>query len=103
MKLQGQVAIVAGGGQGIGEGIVRCLAEEGANISIIDINGEQAGKVAEQVNKMGLKALPVTADLTKEEQVGKAVKDTIDFFGKVDILVSNVGGVSAETMLKMME
>ena len=44
MKLQGQVAIVAGGGQGLGEGIVRCLAEEGANISVIDINGEEAGK-----------------------------------------------------------
>jgi NAD(P)-dependent dehydrogenase (short-subunit alcohol dehydrogenase family) len=103
MKLQGQVAIVAGGGQGLGEGIVRCLAEEGANISVIDINGEQAGKVAEQVGKMGLKALPVTADLTKEEQVNTAVKDTVDFFGKVDILVSNVGGVSAETIMKMME
>lgn len=103
MKLQGQVAIVAGGGQGIGEGIVRCLAEEGADIAVVDINGDIAREVAEQVNKMGRKALPVTADLTKEEQVGKAVKDTVDFFGKVDILVSNVGGVSAETMLKMME
>ena len=103
MKLQGQIAIVAGGGQGIGEGIVRCLAEEGANISIIDINGEQAGKVAEQVSKMGLKALPVTADLTEEKQVNKVVKDTVEFFGKVDILVNNVGGASVETGQKITE
>jgi NAD(P)-dependent dehydrogenase (short-subunit alcohol dehydrogenase family) len=103
MKLQGQVAIVAGGGQGIGEGIVRCLAEEGADIAVVDINGDIAGKVAEQVSKMGVKALPVTADLTEEKQVGKAVKDTVEFFGKVDILVSSVGGVSAQTILKMME
>mgnify|MGYP001116521909 CR=1 FL=1 len=103
MKLQGQVAIVAGGGQGLGEGIVRCLAEEGANVSVIDINGEQARKVAEQVNKMGRKALPVTADLTKEEQVNKAVKDTVEFFGKVDILVNSVGGASVETGQKIAE
>ena len=103
MKLQGQVAMVAGGGQGIGAGIVQCLAEEGADIAVVDINGEQAGKVAEQVNKIGRKALPVTADLTKEEQVGKAVKDTVDFFGKVDILVNDVGGVSAETAVRMVE
>ncbi len=103
MKLQGQVAIVAGGGQGIGEGIVRCLAEAGADIAVVDINGDIAREVAEQVNKMGRKALPVTADLTKEEQVNKAVKDTVKFFGKVDILVNSVGGASTETMLKMME
>jgi NAD(P)-dependent dehydrogenase (short-subunit alcohol dehydrogenase family) len=103
MKLKGQVAIVAGGGQGIGEGIVRCLAEEGADIAVVDINSDIARKVAEQVSKMGPKALPVTADLTQEKQVNKAVKDTVDFFGKVDILVNSVGGVSAETIMKMME
>jgi NAD(P)-dependent dehydrogenase (short-subunit alcohol dehydrogenase family) len=96
MKLQGQVAIVAGGGQGIGEGIVRCLAEEGADISVIDINGNIARKVAKQVKKMGRKALPVVADLTDEKQVNRAVKDTVDFFGKIDILINNVGGVSLE-------
>jgi len=103
MKLQGQIAIVAGGGQGIGKGIVHCLAEEGADISIIDINGEQAGKLAEEVKRMGLNALPVTADLTQEEQVNKVVKDTVEFFGKVDILVNNVGGASVETGQKIAE
>jgi NAD(P)-dependent dehydrogenase (short-subunit alcohol dehydrogenase family) len=50
---------------------------------------------------MGHQALPVVADLTKEEQVNKAVKDTVDFFGKVDILVNNVGGASVETGQKI--
>ena len=103
MKLQGQVAIVAGGGQGIGEGIVRCLAEEGADIAVVDINGDIAREMAEQVGKMGPKALPVTADLTEEKQVNKAVKDTVDFFGRVDILVNSVGGASAETLMNMMQ
>ncbi len=103
MKLQGQVAIIAGGGQGIGAGIVRCLAEEGADIAVVDINGELAKKMAQQVKKMGRKSLPVITDLTKEEQVNKAVKNTVEFFGKVDILVNSVGGVSAETLMNMME
>ncbi|HEY90319.1 MAG TPA: SDR family oxidoreductase [Dehalococcoidia bacterium] len=92
MKLEGKVAIVAGGGQGIGEGIVRCLAEEGADIAIADINGETARKVAGEVKSMGRKALPIVADLTDENQVTKTVRDTMDFFGKIDILVNNVGG-----------
>jgi len=77
MRLKGQVAIVAGGGI--------------------------ARKVAEYVKKRGLKALPVIADLTKEKQINNAVKDTVEFFGKVDILVNNVGGASVETGQKMAE
>ena len=42
MKLKDKVAIVAGGGQGIGEGIVRCLAEEGADVAVVEINGDTA-------------------------------------------------------------
>jgi len=64
MKLADRAALVAGGGQGIGEGIVKCLAEEGANIAVADINGDNAGKVADAVKAMGRKALALTADLT---------------------------------------
>jgi NAD(P)-dependent dehydrogenase (short-subunit alcohol dehydrogenase family) len=103
MKLHEQVAIVGGGGEGLGAGIVRCLAEEGADIAVVDINGDIAKKMAQQVKKMGRKALPVIADLTEEKQVNKAVKDTVEFFGKVDILVNNIGGASAETLMNMMQ
>jgi len=102
MKLEGQVAIVGGGGQGLGAGIVLCLAEEGANIAVVDINGDIAKQMTQQVKKMGHKALPVIADLTEEKQVNKAVKDIVEFFGKVDILVNSVGGASAETLMNMM-
>ncbi len=96
MRLEGKVAIVAGGGQGIGEGIASCLAAEGADIAVFDINPKTAAQMAEKVNIMGRKALAVTADLTNEKQAYKAVKDTVDFFGKLDILINNVGGVSVE-------
>ena len=98
MKLEGEAAIVAGGGQGIGEGIVKCLAEEGANIAVVDINGDNANKVADGVKAMGRKVLAITADLTNDDEVTRVVKETADFFGKIDILVNCVGGVSRETM-----
>jgi len=96
MKLEGKVAIVAGGGQGIGEGIVKCLAEEGADVAVVDINGDIARKAADEVKSMGRKGLAVIADLTDDSQVAKSVKETVDFLGKIDILVNNVGGVSLE-------
>ncbi len=98
MKLAGRAVLVAGGGQGIGEGIVKCLAEEGADIAVADINGDNAGKVADEVKAMGRKALAVKADLTNEDEVTSVVRETVDFFGKIDILVNCVGGVSRETM-----
>lgn len=95
MKLEGKVAIVTGGGQGIGEGIVRCLAEEGANVAIVDINGENARKVAAGVESMGRKSLAVEADVTDWEKVQAAVKKVVETLGGVDILVNNVGGATA--------
>ena len=97
MRLKDKIAIVAGGAQGIGAGIVRCLALEGADVAVIDVNGDAAGRTAGEVQAMGRRALPLTADLTEEKQVNKAVGDTADFFGRIDILVNNVGGVSIET------
>lgn len=95
MKLEGKAAIVSGGGQGIGEGIVKCLAEEGANVTIVDYNGENAKKVAGEVEALGRKALAIDADVTDSDKVAKAVRDTVDLFGKIDILVNNAGGHSA--------
>jgi len=103
MKLEGKVAIVAGGGQGIGEGCVKCLAEEGADVAVVDINNEIAEKAANDVKAMGRRALPVIADLTREDEANRAVQETVDKLGKVDILVNNVGGVSLETGQMMME
>jgi meso-butanediol dehydrogenase/(S,S)-butanediol dehydrogenase/diacetyl reductase len=95
MKLKGKGAIVTGGGQGIGEGIVKCLAEEGADVAVVDLNGTNAKKVADEVKSLGRKALAIEADLTNSAKVAKAVQDTLNSLGKIDILVNNVGGHSA--------
>ena len=92
MTLDGKVAIVTGGAQGLGKGIVDCLARDGADIAIVDINGEGAQTAAEDVKSKGRKTLAVQADLTKKDQADRAVREVLDFFGRIDILVNNAGG-----------
>jgi NAD(P)-dependent dehydrogenase (short-subunit alcohol dehydrogenase family) len=96
MKLENKVAFVTGGGQGIGRGIVKCLAEEGADLAIITKSGASGEEVAKEVEGMGQKALSIKADVTDKEQVNQAVKEALDAFGKIDILVNNVGGGSVD-------
>ncbi len=91
MKLAGKVAIVTGAGKGIGQGIAHCLAEEGADVAINALHEETAGKVADEVKALGRKSLAVAADVTKREQAARVVQETIDAFGKIDILVNNFG------------
>ena len=91
MKLAGKVAIITGGG-GIGRSIALCLAEEGADIAVVDISEENARKVAAEVKGLGRKSLAVAADATKSNETIKAVQKSVDTFGKIDILVNGVGG-----------
>ena len=93
MKLEGKVAIVAGAGHGIGQGITHCLAEEGADVAVVDISGDNARKVADEVKALGRKSLAIAADLTDIKKVEQLVQKTIDTFGKIDILVNNIGGL----------
>lgn len=93
MKLPEKVAVVTGGAQGIGRGIVQCLAEEGADVAVVDIADVHAMRAADEVKEMGRRSLPVRADLTVTEEVERTVEAIIDYFGRIDILVNNVGGV----------
>ena len=92
MKLEGKVAVVTGGAQGIGRGVVRCLAEEGADIAVVDNSAEHAESAVDEVKGIGREALAVVADATEADEVDKAVASVIDRFGRIDILVNNVGG-----------
>ena len=91
MKLDGKVAIVTGGGRGIGRAIVLSLAREGADVVVDDIDLETANAVADEVRTLGRKALVIKADVSNLKEVNQMVKKTLDTFGKIDILVNNAG------------
>ena len=91
MRLEGQVAIVTGAGQGIGREIALTLAGEGAAVVVNDVNIESAGQVAGEIKSQGGRARPVKADVSNGEEVNKLVRETLDSFKKIDILVNNAG------------
>jgi meso-butanediol dehydrogenase/(S,S)-butanediol dehydrogenase/diacetyl reductase len=91
MKLKDKVAIVTGGGGGLGEGICLCLAREGAHVVVSDINLELAEKVAAKVGDLGVKAVAVKTDVSLEQDVQSLVDVTIKELGELDILVCCAG------------
>ncbi len=93
MKLENKVGIVTGGGRGIGRGISMCLAEEGANVVLADIDLESAEQTAGEIEAMGRRALMVCKDVTRGDEVQAMVARALDAFGRIDILVNNAGVV----------
>lgn len=91
-SLKGRVAIVTGGNGGIGEGIARAFAEVGANIVIAARNRTKTAVAAEGVRRVyGTKVLEIQFDVRHEKQVESMMKETLDSFGRVDVLVNNAG------------
>jgi len=91
MRLKDKVAIVTGGGGGLGEGISLCYAKEGANVVVSDVNMELAEQVAEKVKALGRKSLAMKTDVRSLAQVEELVKTTIGEMGGVDILACSHG------------
>lgn len=92
MDLTGKVAIVTGAGQGIGRGIALKLAQRGADVVVAEFNEKTCEETAAEVRKLGRRALAARVDATNFEQVTEVVKKAQSEFGKIDILVNNVGG-----------
>jgi len=93
LGLCGKVAMVAGASKGLGNAVARRLAEEGAKVSICSRDAERIEKAAREIaSKTGAEVLPVEADVSTPEGVEKFVGETLEKFGRVDILVANAGG-----------
>ena len=88
-KLKGQVAIVTGAGAGIGRAIAVGLAKEGANLVGVDIQVDKLQGTAKEVEALGRKFLAVRCDISKKEDCDNAARETVNEFGKIDILVNN--------------
>ncbi len=91
LKLKDKVIIVTGGAKGIGEGIVKVLAREGAIPVIVGRNEADNKKTLEEIESAGVKSHQVVAELTNPEDSEKAVKETLKKFGKIHGLVNNAG------------
>ncbi len=88
-RLAGKVAVVTGGGSGFGAEICRKFAEEGARVTVLDLNEGGAKAVASDIGAEA--ALAIRCDVAKRDQVAGAVRATIDTFGKIDAYVNNAG------------
>ena len=91
MKLENQVAIITGGGRGIGRVTALAFAKEGADIVLAARTETEIASVAEEVEPLGRRALAIPTDVQVKSDVDKMMSQTLDTFGKVDILVNNAG------------
>ena len=89
MKLKDKVAIITGGGQGIGKEYALGFAQEGAKVVIAEIKLENAQQVAKEIESKGGKAIAIRTDVTSEADAREVVEKTIAAFGRIDVLVNN--------------
>ena len=101
LGLKGKVALVTGSSSGIGRAIALCLAQEGANMVVNGRDAARVNAVAGEVKAYGVDVLIGLADITLAEDVKKMVADTIDRFGRVDILINNAGTSLMRDPLKL--
>ncbi|NMB95476.1 MAG: sorbitol-6-phosphate dehydrogenase [Clostridiaceae bacterium] len=93
-RLEGQVAIITGAAQGLGEALARRLDYEGCKVVVADINMEKAEKVASDLSD----AIAVKVDVSNEEMVENMVKSAVNKYGKLDLLVSNAAILIAKSV-----
>lgn len=91
LSLQGKVAIVTGGSEGIGKATALLFAEHGTAVAIAARHASALEQAAEEIRRMGGKVLAIVADVTKREDVERLIDETVTHFGKLDILVNNAG------------
>ena len=91
MRLDNKVAVVTGAASGFGEGIATRFAEEGARIVAADINGDGATRIADDIRSAGGTAVPVAADVSTGDGMGKIIAAAVDEFGSLDVVVNNAG------------
>ena len=98
-RLDDQVAVVTGAGRGLGAAMALAFAEAGADVVIASRTQSQLEEVAEQIKSVGRRAHVVVADLAHPEDTAKLAAEAIEAFGKLDIVVNNVGGTMPNTLL----
>jgi acetoin reductase-like protein len=103
MGLNGKVAIVTGGGAGLGRSIAIALAKDGAKVVVADIREDLSIKVASEIEALGGEALSVKVDVRSSAEIEKMVELTLEKFGGIDILVNNAGVLTVAPVVDLTE
>ena len=90
-RLQGKIAIVTGSAEGIGQATARLFAHEGAKVVVADINEEKGIRIAQEIKDIGDEAMYIRLDVTSEENWQSLMKETVERYEKLNILVNNAG------------
>jgi 3-oxoacyl-[acyl-carrier protein] reductase len=96
LELRGKAALITGGSRGIGKAIARALAAEGCDIAIVARGEEALRAAADEIRALGVRAVPVVADVTIAADVDRMVEQAARDLGRLDILVNNAGGSFAD-------
>lgn len=99
--LDGRVALVTGGADGLGRRIAECFCSEGAAVVVADINPVGAREVAARLSAQGGRAVAATVDVTSEDEVDEMVATCVREFGRLDAIVNNAGVVRDATLRNM--
>ena len=100
-RLQGKVSIITGGAQGIGKSFALRYAMEGAKVVIADINSDAAQSLVKSLVSEGKEAIAIRTDVSKYEDTQEMARKTIEYFGKIDILVNNAAMCGRVKMSKV--
>ena len=100
MRLTNKVALVTGGGRGIGHAICLRLAAEGAKVAVVDILDPEARQTADEIKTQGGQAMAVRCDVTQLDEVQDCVQTITDAWGQIDILVNNAGWDKIEPFIE---
>lgn len=103
MRLKDKVAIITGGGRGIGEFTAKRFSQEGAKVVVADVNEDDVNRVVAELTDSGGQAIGIKVDVTNRAIVDEMFKTTITAYGKLDILINNAGITADNTLLKMTE
>ena len=103
IRLTDQVAVITGGGGGLGRAIALAFAAVGADIVVADIVPERCQETCERIAAMGRIGLPFSLDVRETDQVRQMVEAAEERFGRIDILVNNAGGVAPKPFVDQSE